>query len=440
MQITLANLFRCVALALTLFLPAASSVTQAQVGGVRIDAAGLLHQNPIQIGNSSTTPEPTPLDALPTRCVSLNRLQQVLESTSQPWTDQQHQLAGLVRVDGVAFDPSSHDIILFGPGDEITLNDNMPLGRHSGRPPVSLDDLVNCLRYAFADGEVDGFIGCTIEPTPEGLNRLNARMSRLRNSISSRGLNELTTALGPQRIQVFGVPADSLTGLKMVAADYRMKRIALGIDPSPFKTLPSYMDLEAARAHVRTPPQHRWWFVAHFDAIQYDSEQLIYQLKGPALAVQTARTTAKDDSRPDPGASPAAREFATRFSQQIPELSSRFPVFAELQNIVGLSVVTELINQRVYELEQPGYLPVWWTESAQTAKLTQAPISTPPLMSVRNVRSRRWLISISGGVKMRTYELAAQNNWQTAPASGRPSRVVAAKPADRSNWWWDVNE
>jgi hypothetical protein len=50
-----------------------------------------------------------------------------------------------------------------------------------------------------------------------------------------------------------------------VAADYRLKRIALAHDPSPSKKVPSYLDLAEKAVTGGPQKQHRWWFVGHFD-------------------------------------------------------------------------------------------------------------------------------------------------------------------------------
>ncbi|GIT31646.1 MAG: hypothetical protein Ct9H300mP1_36920 [Planctomycetaceae bacterium] len=51
--------------------------------------------------------------------------------------------------------------------------------------------------------------------------------------------------MGPQEVRVFGVPADSRFACKLVAADYHLKRVAMGFDRPPVKGLINYVDLLA---------------------------------------------------------------------------------------------------------------------------------------------------------------------------------------------------
>ena len=49
--------------------------------------------------------------------------------------------------------------------------------------------------------------------------------------------------LGPQQITFSGVPATSHFARVLVAADYRMKRLAMGFEPSPVRGLPSFLQM-----------------------------------------------------------------------------------------------------------------------------------------------------------------------------------------------------
>ena len=70
--------------------------------------------------------------------------------------------------------------------------------------------------------------------------------------------------LGPQTITITGVPATSHFARVLVAADYRMKRLGMKLDPPPIPGLPSYVDM------IRpSTPRH-----AKHDAALVDGAQL----------------------------------------------------------------------------------------------------------------------------------------------------------------------
>ncbi|MFM8703289.1 MAG: DUF1598 domain-containing protein, partial [Planctomycetia bacterium] len=51
-------------------------------------------------------------------------------------------------------------------------------------------------------------------------------------------------AMGPQRVTVGGVPGDSRFARVLVAADYRMKRVGMGLEPAGIAEVPSYLSME----------------------------------------------------------------------------------------------------------------------------------------------------------------------------------------------------
>ena len=61
----------------------------------------------------------------------------------------------------------------------------------------------------------------------------------------------------PQNITVTGVPNTSRFAQVMVAADYRMKRLAMHFDKAPVRGLPSFLDLMPASSRRLELP--RWW-------------------------------------------------------------------------------------------------------------------------------------------------------------------------------------
>ena len=90
-------------------------------------------------------------------------------------------------------------------------------------------------------------ISCSIDPTPEGIQQLRAHASRLKTigdpQVTAAGIEQ---ALGRQQVTFTGVPATSHFAGVLVAADYRMKRLGMGLDPSPVAQMPSYLQLMKA--------------------------------------------------------------------------------------------------------------------------------------------------------------------------------------------------
>ena len=112
------------------------------------------------------------------RKVSLNRLEAAirerLDGLQKP-SDDMRSLAGLTRVKYVFYYPDTKDIVLAGPAEGWVQDiSGRKRGIDSGRPIVELDDLIVALRAFAPGGKNAGVIGCSIDPTQEGLANMQA--------------------------------------------------------------------------------------------------------------------------------------------------------------------------------------------------------------------------------------------------------------------------
>src|SRR5262249_26147572 len=224
------------------------------------------------------------------------------------------------------------------------------VGSQSHRPLLQIDDLVVALRYAFAEGPADSFLGCSIEPTDAGV-KAHAAYVRGLGGIDRAQLPQILQgmeqAIGPQDIYVYGIEGSNRFALQMIAADYRLKRISLAHDVSPSKNVPSYLDLAEKSATGGPQRQHRWWFFGHYDAIRHTADRLAFEFEGNGLKVETAPTqTKKVAARTAAKPTRAATMFAELATKHFPELAERIPAFTELQNLVSLAVAGGLVRQQ----------------------------------------------------------------------------------------------
>jgi hypothetical protein len=209
----------------------AEGVLQNQVFG---DPGGMLSR---QRYYASRAALPADLRAFSVmRKISLNRLEQALKARNNQPTDEMRYLAGLLRVRYVFFYPESGDIVLAGPAEGWMTD---PLGRvislTTMRPVLQLQDLVVALR-AFPPGQknLDKSIGCSIDPTKEGL----AAMQQFLRQIGSHAtpgdtefiVTGLKNRLGMQTVSISGVSGKTNFARVMVEADYRMKLIGIGLE------------------------------------------------------------------------------------------------------------------------------------------------------------------------------------------------------------------
>jgi hypothetical protein len=404
--------------------------------------------------------------ASPLRKISLKKLEHEvaeLNEAGKPIPSEIRLLAGLTAVKHVFFYPGAGDVVLAGPAegwDQLPTGD--VVGVQSRRPVLQLDDLVEALRYAFASKAAGSFLGCSIEPTEQGLKAHAAYVRRLANMDRTQVpqiILGMEQAIGPQDIHVYGASGSSRFALQMIAADYRLKRIALAHDPSPSKEVPSYLDLAEQTVTGGPQRQHRWWFVGHYDAIRHTTDDLAFEFEGAGLKVDTAPAGLnKPAGRNAPKPAKAATAFAELATRHLPELSEQIPAFAELQNLVGLAVAAALVHKQAgalheenprieavgdegrRDVERPSrWRPADFLDERRCPIASyETPKQTPALANVRFVKDRFWMFSVSGGVEINPDVLI--DDEQLKPAKGEKlaeTRRAAVRAAQTANWWWD---
>jgi hypothetical protein len=432
-------------LTLAVCLPANGQILSQAVGGISIDADGLLkNAKPDDVGALSKIRKaalqkiPGPLNAtVGLRKVSLRRLEAALDeclrnNTSLP--DAIKYLAGLQRIRYVFVYPEQKDIVLAGPGDgwKVDAHGNV-VGVSSGRPVMLLEDLLVALRTAHEAAQ--GGITCSIDPTAEGL----ARVSRIapspaQNEQEAKAFGDREAeALGMQQITIHGVPTTSHFARVLTAADYRMKRIAMNLDPSPVRGLPSY--LQMLKPNARTIQTPRFWLEPKYEALLRDGEGTAFELRGSAVKALTEEdyVAAGGNIQHSHKSSPAAQNWANKMTESYAQLAVADPVFGQLQNCMDLAVVGALVaRERLAEKAGHKFATLFEPPQATTAEALNAPKQVFSLASYLK-KGKRWIVSASGGVAINSWLIAQE----TTPSDAlSPARAKAAS-TETANWWWN---
>ena len=188
-------------------------------------------------------------------------------------------LAGLQQIDYVLVYPEQHDIVLAGPGEGWKVDAWGDLvGATTGRPVMLLDDLLVALRTAPQSAAIRNHLlhrsdGRRAHPAPPV--RQQAAHHRPNPQATADSIGQ---TLGPQRITVTGVPTSSHFARVLVAADYRMKRIAMNFEPSPVRGLPSFLQMMQSTRRGMNNMLPRWW-------LEPDFQPLLRDRRGAFLAV-----------------------------------------------------------------------------------------------------------------------------------------------------------
>jgi len=389
----------------------------------------------------------------PLRKVSLTRLEKAIQKNiaeGKPIDESMLHLAGITRLQYVFCYPESGDIVIAGPAEAWAMS---PAGRMQGietnRPVLELQDLVVALR-AFPPGanKQKPLIFCSIDPTEEGLSRMQQFLRELGGRIgdprSNPGQDQfiatgLRDRLGMQIITVGGISPKTHFAQVMVEADYRMKLIGIGLEVPPVR-LKSYVE-RANPAQISSNALQRWYFVPNYQCVRVSDDSLAMQLEGDGVKlVGEDEVVSSDGKRARSGGriNQASDTFVKAFTKVYPKLAEQSPVYAQLRNCIDLAVAAAFIqNQDYYGLAN------WKPEAFASEEAVPVETLNPPQQVETAVnalwRGNRLVTPIGGGVQIRPTEAVDPTNLlddDGTKVKDARAGIDLSKLAP-GQWWWD---
>ena len=280
-----------------------------------------------------------------------------------------------------------------------------------------------------------GGITCSIDPTPEGVRAVAGYVKTLHTigDPQTRGPTSSKRWAG-SRSPSASVPTTSHFAHVLVAADYRMKRLAMGFDPPPIRGLPSFLHMIERRRQGHEQHVPRWWLEPKYESLLRDAEGLAWELRGGSVKAMTEEDffTALGDREHTGKASPLAKKWADNMTAKYDELALAEPIFGQLQNCMDMAVVGALIVKENLPAKAGDSLPVLMDSKAVKAEQYPLPKQVDSKTSVLK-KGRNWLISASGGVSIQSWAIVGQAQKSDAPAAVH----AKAAPATDAKWCWN---
>jgi hypothetical protein len=395
--------------------------------------------------------------ASPIRKVSLTRLERAiagqLEKNRKP-TDEMLRLAGLTRIRYVFFYPDSGDIVVAGPAEgwfqDLT---GRFIGMSTNRPTLELQDLVVALRTYGPGKNEQGIVGCSIDPTPEGLARMQKFTLEVAHTIGARQVaaSEMTaddvsgivdgmrSKLGLQKVSILGVSPETHFAQVMVEADYRMKLIGIGAEFSGIAKLKSYAELADANQISRNALQ-RWWFVPDYKCVSVSEDHLSMELVGEGVKlVGEEEVVGPNGQRMSQGRSGRASQMFTRaFTLKYGELSRRKPIYAQLRNLVDMAVAAAHIQREGFYDKAGWNMEVLGDEELFPVQIYKAPVEVDTVVTSL-WKGNRLVTPVGGGVRIEAQTALEPTNL-LPDTDGRAEKTRAAIELgglEADQWWWD---
>ncbi|MCL2305478.1 MAG: DUF1598 domain-containing protein [Planctomycetaceae bacterium] len=352
------------------------TIYQRAIGGVAVDAQGVLSNVPTQVLRDRSEVLKQHLKAIPgeltqqtaLRKVSLKRLNELIARSSEEGTelpDEALYLGGLTSIQNVVAVPEENDILLIGPAEGWKYDQfGCLVGVKTGKPILLLEDLITLVRLWNGNTHPEAMT-CSIDPTPEALVRA-ARLKRntdMRSDNAQEFRRELEQAFGMNDVTLSGLPSDCRIARVMVAADYKLKQIGLGLPGTP-KGIPSYVSRVSLRSNTSLSP--RFWLTPEYGTISHDVDRLTWDLSQSKVKVMTESDYIDvRGGRVATGTSqPTAAKYARDMTKSYDDLAGKDSVFADLKNCMELSVAVALIYRENLPKRAGCELKMLWDRSA----------------------------------------------------------------------------
>ena len=427
--------------------------TGTGVAGVEVDAQGVLRLRVFndqmaaqRVAAARATLNRDVVRYSKFRKVSLTRLEKAIQDNNGAMTDEMRHLAGLLRASYAFFYPDTKDIVIAGPAEGWVADaSGRVVGINTGRPVLQLQDLVVALR-AFPPGRSGAeLIGCSIDPTQEGLAAMQQFLSRMGSTfragqeqmVAVTAMQGLPQALGMQRVSVKGVSPKTHFAQVLVEADYRMKLIGIGLEQPPVR-MTSFIEHVDPRQISRNALL-RWYFVPDYHCVRTSEDGLAMELVGDGVKLvgedemvggRGERTTARRST----GASQA---FVRSFTERYPALAERSPVYAELRNLIDLAVLAAYIQQQDYYGKAGWKMPLLGDEKALPVETYPAPKLVAPTVNAM-MKGNRLMTPIAGGVHIEAQmAIKPENLWPDEKGKVSKVRQSVTPNLAPGQWWWD---
>jgi hypothetical protein len=256
--------------------------------------------------------------------------------------------------------------------------------------------------------------------------------------VTRRIVDGLKTSLGNQTVSIRGVSPATHFAQVLVEADYRMKLIGIGLENPPVDII-SYV-ARANPARVARNALQRWYFVPDYETVRMSDDGLAMELVGDGVKlVNVSEMVRKDGSRVE-GDRPdrASQAFTLSFTKLYPQLAERVPVYAQLRNLIDMTIAAAFIQEQDYYGQINWQMDLIGRERDFRVETLEAPKQVATAVNAI-WKGSTLMTPIGGGVHIQprlalnSGNLLTDDDGQVAQTRGQID--LQELPADV--WWWD---
>jgi hypothetical protein len=425
------------------------------IAGIDVDAQGVLRvrqfdpqvaQQRLLAARAHVPAEHDVMRPSELRKVSLQRLEKALQAQLEAGgkvADEILAVAGLQRVEYVFYYPDTRDIVIAGPAQGFVAD---PTDRYVGiannQPTILLEDLVTALRAFSPHGPKSSVISVSIDPTEDGLARMQQFLASVRGPVTARDTQTLAQGLrnnlGLQNVSIKGIPSATHFARVLVEADYRMKLVGIGLEKLPVRML-SYVE-RANPNTVAANAMERWWFQPNYDGISVSEDCLAMKIneRGVQLVGANERVAAGGKRVAGGNANKASQAFCDEFTRQYPEIASRVRIYGELRQLIDVAIAAAYIQEQDFYGQAEWEMPVLGNEAVYAVETYTVPEQVETAVNAI-WKGNTLMTPLGGGVQMQP-RLALKKDRMVIDTAGENLKVrQSAGPSQLADgqWWWD---
>jgi len=348
------------------------------------------------------------------------------------------KLNGLSWLAGYVVDQTNNDIVLIGKNE-------------SSRPGYHAEDLIVNLQNVF-DSATAPY--CSLDPIPENILRLNQCLNTKTGNFKTT-VKSCREAIGGQKVVVGGVPRNSRPAKIMIYADYDMKKLSQGlIKDAGIQSCIDFSVQDSARRNNNPElgsSMSRFWFHIKESSMLnnypnfVENNGFVFINECPVVVLTEKQISDEkgnlSDNKQDEDKS--AEAFAKEMSGKFSELTKKYEVFAELENMFRLQACLRALKASE-SIKEAGIDLYRLSAFRLKQEDNDLPETLPGLVNYKIFEKitttnegkfiQSHLFLVAGGVSQEM-KVKASNLFNDLSLSQMKSAVLQAKPKKETIFW-----
>jgi hypothetical protein len=223
----------------------------------------------------------------------------------------------------------------------------------------------------------------------------------------------------------------------LVEADYRMKMVGLGLMRPAAPKVISYISNVRPGGSANAA---RWFFQPDYNCVAINDDETAMELIGDGVKLvgEDEINSANGQRKGKGRASLASRAFTTSFTKQYSEMTKAAPIWAELRNVIDMSVAAAFIQKMDLYNKASWSLGVFGDETQFATEKYQAPTQVAPVANAF-WKGGQFMALVAGGVSIQA-KVALNSDRVTVDTEGKINEVrdsIDLSDLREGQWWWD---